>query len=183
MPSFDECEAAVKAGEASALQRFIYENEPSGEDRMRDFRLRLAELVAEARQPPPPRPKREAVPGVRFYCGSPNKPPRGSGFPFSSEDRWNIMPNGDRCCSFCGSLHEEDFLAILEGYADGKEGYRFDPSTKPYKRYASRPGDGGIKFYTWHVDPTPGPELDRKQALFERAVARHRREMAEKYGV
>lgn len=98
-------------------------------------------------------------------------------------DSWTVRPNGDRTCSFCGSLHEDDFVAIIEAYGNGEPGYRFDPSTKGYKRYANRPGvsnatEGGIKFYGWHIDKTPGPDLDRRSAIFDRAMDRWRSDMA-----
>ena len=32
LPSWEQCEAAVKCGDASPLQRFIYEHEPAGGD-------------------------------------------------------------------------------------------------------------------------------------------------------
>jgi hypothetical protein len=80
-------------------------------------------------------------------------------------DRWRIKANGDRTCSFCGSLHPEDFAAIAEAYAKGEPGVHFDTTTKSYKRYASRAGvqnasHGGIKFYAAHV-PASGELRDR----------------------
>ena len=94
--------------------------------------------------------------GEPFLCGSRNQLPAASPL-LDGKDRWRVMPDGSRTCSFCGSLMEEDFVAICESYANGEPGFRFDPSTKDYKWYASRPGvsnasGGGIKFYAWHVD-------------------------------
>jgi hypothetical protein len=100
------------------------------------------------------------------------------------EATWRVMPNGDRCCSHCGSLHEDDFIAIIEAYGNGEAGYRFDPSTKTYKRYAYRPGvqnasQGGIKFYGWHVSKEgPEAEFKRRCEIHYKAMQRWRAEMA-----
>lgn len=71
-------------------------------------------------------------------------------------DGWRDMPDGSRTCSYCGSLHEEDAIEIMEKYAAGEDGYKYDPTTKNYKLYLNRPdvrnaSEGGIKFYGWHV--------------------------------
>lgn len=133
-------------------------------------------------QPSRAKPAREG----EFYCGSPNKPPPTSQSAFSGPDHWQIAPNGDRTCSFCGSLHEEDFVAIMEDYAEGLEGYHFEPTSKGYKVYAHRPrvgnaSDGGIKFYGWHVDRTPGPDFDRRVELFEKAKKRRSDDLLKQY--
>lgn len=117
-----------------------------------------------------------------FRCGSRDRDGGVLDRAFPGPDRWRIEANGDRCCSHCGSLCEADFIEIIEAYADGKPGYHFDPSTKGYKKYAHRPGvqnagQGGIKFYAWHIDTTPGPDLDRKSAIFDRAMDRFVAEM------
>jgi len=119
-------------------------------------------------------PRYELV-GEPFNCGS--RVEQGRVVAGVLSDHWRKMPNGDRTCSYCGSLHEDDLFEILQAYADGKEGYSFDPTTKPYKKYASRPGvsnasEGGIKFYGWHADLTEGPELDRKNEIYNRAMQR-----------
>lgn len=78
-------------------------------------------------------------------------------------DRWQkFKSNGDRVCSYCGSLHPDDFFAAVKAAADAPEGsgYRevvaIEPSDKIYKIYVSKPGvrnamEGGIKFYTQHL--------------------------------
>jgi len=98
-------------------------------------------------------------------------------------DGWRVEPNGDHCCTYCGSLREDEFVSIMEKYADGEPGYKWETTAKRYKFYANRPGvtnasEGGIKFYGWHIDTTPGPEFDRKDAIFHRAIARQRAEQA-----
>lgn len=49
LPTWEECEAAVDAGEATALQRFIYKNEPSGGDDI-EFREGLRFLIIEVQK-------------------------------------------------------------------------------------------------------------------------------------
>jgi hypothetical protein len=78
-------------------------------------------------------------------------------------DRWQkFKSNGDRVCSYCGSLHPEDFFALVKACAetDAEVPYetatRIEPSDKGYKVYVHRPGvhnahDGGIKFYKQHI--------------------------------
>ena len=94
-------------------------------------------------------------------------------------DQWRDMPDGTRTCSFCGSLHEDDFIDIVKRYLDGEAGYKFDYTTKNYKFYANRPGvknasDGGIKFYISHVDRTDSVALADRAALVARAVEKAR---------
>lgn len=92
-------------------------------------------------------------------CGSPNKPAEDSPFKFGKgDDSWRSEPNGDRTCSFCGSLHPDDAIKHLKRYVEtgGKEG-RFSTTSKTYKVYVNGPNvknaaEGGIKFYVWHAD-------------------------------
>lgn len=71
-------------------------------------------------------------------------------------DTWDLIGE-DRVCSFCGSLHPEDFKKICELVIETKgEKAEVEGSTKGYKFYAKRTGVknagmGGIKFYTHHV--------------------------------
>lgn len=113
------------------------------------------------------------APPTGFTCGT-----RSDGK--SGLEYWEKRPNGDRCCSYCGSLSEEDFIAICEAYANGEPGYDFDTTTKSYKRYARRPGvqnamQGGIKFYGWHAVAT-GEAQQRNEAIYQRALDRYRAE-------
>jgi hypothetical protein len=99
--------------------------------------------------------------------------------------KWRKLPNGDRTCSSCGSLHPADFTDILWRYAQREEGYEFDRSDKRYKDYGHRPGvrnagDGGIKFYGNHCTPDVADEL---YAARELALARWKADYAEKWGV
>lgn len=79
------------------------------------------------------------------------------------QDHWNkFRSNGDRVCSYCGSLHPDDFLRLVKEAAEAPDeaAYRsvvtIEPSDKGYKIYVNQPGvrnafDGGIKFYTQHL--------------------------------
>lgn len=93
------------------------------------------------------------VEGSAFRCGSRDSSPMGDRV-FPGPDVWQQHKNGDRVCSFCGSLHPDDFVEIIKLKADGKGG-DVHRSDKGYKWYAQREGvsnamNGGIKFYTWH---------------------------------
>jgi DnaJ-class molecular chaperone len=48
LPDWEACEAAVDAGTATALERFIYNNEPGGSAQEREFRSGLAAVLVEA---------------------------------------------------------------------------------------------------------------------------------------
>lgn len=66
-------------------------------------------------------------------------------------DTWQLR-GGDRCCSFCGSLHPERFKEIVQEACRNPGGpVKFSRSTKNYKWYVQKPGEGGVKFYTWHI--------------------------------
>lgn len=86
-------------------------------------------------------------------------------------DRWDIGPDGFRTCSYCGSLHWDDFMQIVR-IATKDDRYRVEPSTKRYKIYVSQPdvrnaSEGAIKFYTAHAPETISPDDD---ALYKEAV-------------
>lgn len=93
------------------------------------------------------------VDGPGFRCGSRDSNPIAD-CQFPGPDVWLQHKNGDRVCSFCGSLHPDDFVEIIRLKADGQGG-DVHRSDKGYKWYAQRAGvtnamNGGIKFYTWH---------------------------------
>lgn len=86
-------------------------------------------------------------------------------------DTWDLGPDGNRTCSYCGSLHPDDFMAICRK-AITDERYSVDPSDKRYKVYVRQPGvrnasEGAIKFYMQHApaSPTPQDELDYSRAV------------------
>lgn len=105
-------------------------------------------------------------------------------------DVWRREPNGDRTCSFCGSLHPEDFEQLCEEAADPDTETRLEHSDKQYKVYVYRPGvknamDGGIKYYKQHspedplwklrVEPKFMRALDISRVKFERWMESFRR--------
>lgn len=75
------------------------------------------------------------------------------------QDTWNIGPDGNRTCSFCGSIHFDDFLKIAR-LAAHDDRYAIESCDKNYKYYVRQPdvhnaGDGAIKFYTTHLPKVP----------------------------
>lgn len=93
-----------------------------------------------------------------------------------SADFWRTLPNKDRVCSFCGSLHPDDFIRICDCAARDVPGYEVDHSDKSYKVYVRQPGvsnagDGGLKFYKAHV-VAEGEELTRQGEIFRKALER-----------
>jgi hypothetical protein len=53
---------------------------------------------------------------------------------------------GDRTCSFCGSMHPDDFMAAIKG------GNQIVPTDKNYKAYVKTSNGGQQKFYFQHLD-------------------------------
>ncbi len=87
-------------------------------------------------------------------------------------DTWRWGPDGNRTCSYCGSLHPDDFVKICR-LVPGDERYAVSGTDKGYKFYVTQPGvrnasEGGIKFYMQHApkkEPTEG-----EQAAFSAAL-------------
>jgi len=96
-----------------------------------------------------------------FYCRRRDESFVGASFP--GPDHWNkFKSNGDRVCSYCGSLHWEDMLRLVHESAEAPEDADYsstveiEPSDKSYKVYVHQPGvrnahEGGTKFYMQHV--------------------------------
>lgn len=55
---------------------------------------------------------------------------------------------GDRSCSYCGSLHPDDFMAAIDA------GATLVPTDKCYKVYLRTDGAAQRKFYFEHLDET-----------------------------
>ena len=115
-----------------------------------------------------------------FFCGRGPGPDSPFVAPFNGEATWRAEPDGSRTCSYCGSLHADDFVEIMEQYAAGVEGYRFSTTTKGYKAYGNRPGvanasQGGIKFYADH--------LPDERARFDAAWAAARARFVAQLGI
>lgn len=129
-----------------------------------------------------------------------NVPVHGSRSLEQGEDYWNKhKSNGDRVCSFCGSLHHEDFFRLVHESATAPEDaprgsvVEIEATGKRYKVYVHQPGvrnamEGGIKFYMQHLprtadgetDVTPEQEADFAEAQ-RRSNARFQRYMAEQF--
>ena len=61
-------------------------------------------------------------------------------------DSPGIINNGRRSCSYCGSLHPDDFLAAI------REGAEIGPTDKSYKAYVEWPNSPSRgKFYYQHL--------------------------------
>lgn len=97
--------------------------------------------------------------GEPFLCGSPERGHRNT-----KPDRWRTRPNGELCCSFCGSANPEVLLAVLIEAGDPEMSTRIEQATgKPHKLYLHRESVpnasvGALHFYTWHLPP-PETEL------------------------
>lgn len=101
----------------------------------------------------------------RHYC-------KGRGGPDNdtTPDTWDLGPDGNRTCSYCGSLHPEDMMKLVRKCIDTNgEDVSIEPSDKRYKVYVRQKdvlnaGQGGIKFYMSHV--IPAMLTDEKQAEY-----------------
>lgn len=70
-------------------------------------------------------------------------------------DTWNVGPDGNRTCSYCGSIHPDDLMVICRK-AMIDPAYGIDGTDKSYKVYVRQPGvrnaaEGAIEFYTPHA--------------------------------
>ena len=85
-------------------------------------------------------------------------------------DTWDIGPDGNRTCSYCGSIHFDDLMEIARKTVDDDR-YGIEGTTKSYKVYVRQPGvrnasEGAIKFYMHHAPANPSNE---EQILFAKA--------------
>lgn len=90
-------------------------------------------------------------------------------------DRWQkFKTNGNRVCSYCGSLHPDDMFDLVQtsAFAPLDAAYRsvieVEYSDKSYKIYVWQPGvrnahEGGIKFYTHHLPRDSNRDFDIPQ--------------------
>lgn len=66
-------------------------------------------------------------------------------------DKWEKRGGNDhRSCSFCGSMHPEDFLKAVKDHEE------IGPTDKSYKFYVDNHRG---KFYTQHLSPEQGDQL------------------------
>lgn len=88
------------------------------------------------------------------FAGAHCCPSRVPDFRVGTPDEWNIGMDGNRTCSFCGSIHHDDLLKIAEK-SKTDDRFAIEGTTKSYKVYVRQPGvmnagQGAIKFYGWH---------------------------------
>lgn len=106
---------------------------------------------------------------------------------FPGPDRWQkFKSNGNRVCSYCGSLHHEDLFQLVKQAAETpidaeySSSVNIEPSDKNYKIYVHQPGvrnahEGGIKFYMQHLPRKADGSLDvddEKNREYSEAVNR-----------
>lgn len=70
-------------------------------------------------------------------------------------DTWEKRGN-DTTCSFCGSMHPDEFMALCEESTKPNALVEIEKTDKRYKYYIKRPGilnaqQGAIKFYMQHL--------------------------------
>lgn len=85
-------------------------------------------------------------------------------------DSWDIGPDGNRTCSYCGSIHADDLMVICRKTLED-ERYGIEGTDKSYKVYVRQPGvrnasEGAIKFYMAHAPAEPSKS---DQELFAKA--------------
>jgi hypothetical protein len=86
-------------------------------------------------------------------------------------DTWDLGPDGNRTCSYCGSIHPDDMMALCrKTLVDDR--YGVESTDKGYKYYVRQPAvknasQGAIKFYMAHAPEAPTRE---EQELFTQAV-------------
>lgn len=113
----------------------------------------------------------------RHACPDRSGRPRMPGDEGPTPDTWRLMADGNRTCSYCGSMHPADLMKhCAKVIAD--PAYTLEMSDKAYKAYVSQPGvpnasHGAIKFYMWHV-PSDVTEADQKLFAEARRISRER---------
>lgn len=124
----------------------------------------------------------------RLFCFAGNHRCGDRGLPLSPSfgerplpDTWDIGPDGNRTCSYCGSIHSDDLIAIArKALVDDR--YGIEGTTKSYKVYVRQPGvrnasEGAIKFYMTHAPEKPSAQdqhlfADAKRLTAERQAKR-----------
>lgn len=119
----------------------------------------------------------------KFWCRRRGENPASMSM-FPEQDHWDkIKSTGDRVCSYCGSLHPDDFFPIVKAASEADPNIvdgsvpEIEVSDKSYKIYIHRPGvrnahEGAIKFYTMHLPRTEDGKInvtEEQQAEFRKA--------------
>lgn len=81
--------------------------------------------------------------------------PRRTSAKSGESDHWQTV-GADRVCSYCGSMHPDEFISWCEDAIKVDSKVSIDSTDKPYKVYIHRPGvsnasEGAIKFYLPHL--------------------------------
>lgn len=97
---------------------------------------------------------------------------------------WHRGIDGNRTCSYCGSIHYFDLLEIAAKsiYDDM---YGVEGTQKSYKMYVRQPGvrnagEGAIKFYTYHLPETVS---EKSNAILNEALRVTQERWAARYKV
>jgi len=97
-------------------------------------------------------------------------------FAFPGPDYWRVHYNGDRVCSYCGSMDPDQFIALCHRIVEAGHGdvESIERSDKRYKFYVTRPGvrnasEGAIKFYTMHFEDRHRAEANRLDPVIHQA--------------
>jgi hypothetical protein len=99
-------------------------------------------------------------------------------------DHWRDDQNGDKSCSFCGSLSPEDFERYIDLCLQDVTKCRIEPSDKSYKFYifTNRIEKTDIsKFYTHHIK-NEKEWIDRINTKLTQALIISHQKLKEKYG-
>ena len=86
-------------------------------------------------------------------------------------DKWEFFIKGDdhyRTCSYCGSIHPEDFEKAIDRVVAGEKGCLFDTTTKGYKFYVSTIWNH-YKYYTMHT-PKDTEYIERMNPKIKAAI-------------
>ena len=88
-------------------------------------------------------------------------------------DYWFKVSNGHQC-SYCGSMHPDDFIKHCNKVIGGEVGFGLEKATNKDKIYLSTPGvsnahDGCIKFYGYHI-PVSSVDPNKRDGEFLNVV-------------
>lgn len=77
-------------------------------------------------------------------------------------DYWRKDVHNNRTCSFCGSIHPDDYINAIKEHGFGIS----ERTTKSYKVYVNIPGAEMYKYYRYH-DNQYGSFVDKYNALVD----------------
>jgi hypothetical protein len=92
---------------------------------------------------------------------------------FPDDDFWAPRSNGDHTCSYCGSLHPDQFIEHMRRYLIDADGYGFDKSEEDGRIALVRQGVRR-HFFCWHSPMMGGLVAEPMRALllksFKKAI-------------